>query len=506
MSLRRKPHSIASPVAGLDTSKDAALITDHSSPNIRNVRFDRGVVRKDLGANVFNANALDGRVMFMDQFDLISGDTRNIFTTLESIYFRSSNGTFNKLNVANLAGNANDYFQATQVLDANGNDQYIITNNVDEIQVWDGNVSGNTANYTGLAANETAQCLASFSSRLVLGNTFEGGLRNPWRIRWSVAGDYTDLANTGSGLYDLYETADAVKALIPFESRLFIFREKSIWELIYVGGSKIFDPVRRIDGIGTFAPNAIAVLENQIVFPGPDDIYAYDGQSLKRLSGSIHPLLFPTETRIMSLDSPSKIVGAYIQELTEYWLSIPTVGSEPDTIFKYNFPGNAWIRREQHATCFGFFKISGGLTWEENTDTWANQTGPWLTRNVPANAPTILLGCANGYILEDDRLTKSNETMIFETKDFMLAAAERVVGFHLEAKDGAFRVDYSLDGGNTWTVRKSFAASNVYTEGFASLNLTAAQIRFRIVSSANDLSIRWIEPCIVERQRSKTLA
>ena len=52
--MRRQPYPITDLTGGLDVSVDATLITDKSSPNLKMVRFDKGMVKKDLGFASFS--------------------------------------------------------------------------------------------------------------------------------------------------------------------------------------------------------------------------------------------------------------------------------------------------------------------------------------------------------------------------------------------------------------------------------------------------------------------
>ena len=57
--MKRQPYPVAQLTGGLDVSVDAVFLVDKSSPYLRNVRFDKGLIKKGLGWVAFGTvNAL----------------------------------------------------------------------------------------------------------------------------------------------------------------------------------------------------------------------------------------------------------------------------------------------------------------------------------------------------------------------------------------------------------------------------------------------------------------
>jgi len=137
---------------------------------------------------------------------------------------------------------------------------------------------------------------------------------------------------------------------------------------------------------------------------------------------------------------------------------------------------------------------------------WNEQNWIWMEKALPAGAPSTLIGDSGGYVYEDDRLTKSEDYMCFETKDWMFQHNQRLTEFHIQAKGGPFNCYYSLDQGLTWSPVKTFAVSTDWTEYVWWLNFTCQHIRLRIESYAEDFEIKWIEPWYIPRVRSKSLS
>jgi len=404
---------------------------------------------------------------------------------------------------AAFTGTGNDWFSTAVTLDSGGNDLYVLTNGVDAVQKWDGS-AGNFAPLGGLTAIQ-ARSLVVFKNRLILGHTIESGTRCPRRVRWPIAGDPETWTGTGSGFVELTETPDWVVGFALLKDRLFILKERSIWELVYVGGTTVFIPELRLGAVGGFTPNVMTSLGDELVFLGSDDIYFYDGFSIESLGPQIRGLLYDTETKIINSAKVNRACAAYIEELKEYWLAIPTQGEVPDLVFKYNFDTKSWVKQTLEVTAFGFYTVPVGVTWIDLTGTWSAQTWIWLDKPLSSAAPTTLIGTSTGYVKEDDRITKSSDTMIFETKDFLFEHASRIVECRVQAKGGPFDLFYSADKGVTWTLGGTLQSSSQWTEYTVPFNLTTQTVRFRITTTAEDLEIKWVEPWYIPRKRSASL-
>jgi len=408
--------------------------------------------------------------------------------------------------VVPLTGDEDYQFSSVMLQDAAGADLYALTNGKDYIQKYDGG-SGNLANLAGwVTAEITGKRLASHSSRLVVGHTIESGTICPRRVRWSISGDVEDCTGTGSGFVDLVETSDWIVAVMVLKGKLYVIKEKSIWELVYVGGTEIYRPELRIGGIGTYSPNSVANLGEEIIFYGFDNIYLYDGINPVPIAKNIHPHLYATETKIVNSEKVNRSPGVYIEELGVYALCLPTQGDVPDLLAEYYFEEKSWTLRNRSVTAFGYYTVPSGDKWSELTGTWAAQTWTWMERTLQSGAPTVLMGDSDGYVYEDNRITKSTEPMCVDTKDWIFGHAERIVEFRAEVKGGPFTCSYSLDGGESWSGTKTFAVSSSWQECVWFLNLTTQKFRVRLESSAEDFDIIWMEPWYIPRQRSKGIA
>ena len=506
--MRKQPYPISDLPGGMNVSKDAVYLIDKMSPHIKGARFSQGILKKDFGWHTFGTGLpLDGIPMLIDTFYLQSGTEHLLVVTTKWVYlYNPTTGAYTKKNTTAFTGNIDNQFCSATTLTAGGADIFILTNGKDPIQKWDG--SSNPFSALGGLTNITAEFVIPFMSRLILGNTTEGGTHCPRRIRWSIAGDPETYTGTGSGFVELVNTVDWISSLIGIKSKLFIIKERSIWELVYVGNTTenmYFTLACRLDGIGTYSSGSVVSLGEEIVFFGTDNVYLYDTLNLTPIGANIYPMLYETEKKVVTTTVLNRCPASFIEELNEYWIVVPTSGGYCDLFLKYSFETQSWVLRDKTVSTLGYYSVAATGIWAEATGTWAEGSGSWMDKALPSGAPTTLIGTPDGYIYEDDRLTKSTDSMLFETKDFTFQHASRIVEFRVQAKGGPFQVYYSLDQGSTWSGAFQFPVSTEFREHVAFLNLTTQHIRFKVTSIAEDLDIKWIEPWYIPRTRSESL-
>lgn len=505
--MKRQPYPVSQLTGGKNVYVDAVFLTDKESPNLRLVTFSRGCVVKDKGWHTFGQGLpLTGTVMLIDTLPKADGAIFYIIITTRYFYrYNSTSDSYeNKNSTSPFSGTEDDRFSAVVTQTSAGADIFVVTNGVDPIKKWDGGV-GDITNLEGWdTANIKAKSLAVFKSRLIAGGTVESGYNCPQRVRWTVVGDPEDVTGPGSGFVDIVATPDWIVTLVTLKNRLFVFKERSIWELPYVGGTDVFGaPVLRVEGVGTYSPHSVITLGEELIFFGTDNVYLYDGVDLVPIGKNIYPLLYETASRVVDADKIKRTAASYIEELKEYWLVVCGKGSDVPNIFmKYSFDHNAWTWREDaKITAFGFYSTPGAPRWTDLTGTWNAQTWRWMDRPLTSGAPTTLIGDHNGYVYEDDRMTTTTAPMSFETKDWIFAHAQRLVEIRVEAKGGPFTVFLSPDQGKTWTLSKEFPATADFYEHKWYINYTCQMFRLRFDTTAETFELKWVEPWYIPRGR-----
>ena len=405
--MKRQPYPVAQLTGGLDVSVDAIFLVDKASPYLRNVRFDKGLIKKGVGFAGFGTGLpLDGTVMLIDSFPLEGGTVHTLIVTTKWVYrYISTSNSYEKKNpLASFTGDEDNQFSSVvtgKAVAGSWQDLFILTNGKDKIQKW----VGTDADFADLGGWTTAPTLAKslavFRSRLIGGFTVDAGTICPRRVQWSIAGDPEDITGTGSGFVDLVETSDWVVTLALLKNKLYIFKERSIWELPYVGGTDVFGtPVLKIEGVGTFSPGSIVNLGEELLFYGTDNIYLYDGLDLVSIGKNIYSYLYETEKRVVNAAKANRVPSAYIEELKSYQICLPSKASEvPDLLAEYNFDAQSWTLRDKEITAFGFYTVPSVLTWADLVGPWKATTGA-VALTFDASAKTIKRGDTGSFITD----------------------------------------------------------------------------------------------------------
>ena len=510
--MRKQPYPIVDITGGLSVEKDPMMILDKESPNLKNVRFSEGVMKKDVGFIEFGVGLpLDGIPMYMDTFYTYEGSAYTLVITTKWIYqYNDDTKTYTKLNNTALTGTADSPFSSVTTVDASGVDIYFLTNGVDPVMYWYG---------TGYFQSTSliARRLVVYKNRLLLGNTVDSGDNHPERVWYSSLGDPLDFTTTpGSGYVDLIGTVDWITGMVVMKDRLFVIKERSIWEFIYVGPTTYFIAEIKLDGVGSLAPNTIIGLGEEMIFYGNDNVYLYDGISLTPIADQLFPLLYDTEKKVIDMAYLNRAVALYVEELEEYWISLPKESADAGFLLKYSMKYKSWVVRDKVISALGYYSIEDDPRWDQLIGAWSAQEWIWMAKNLPSGAPTTLLGVPSyvdgtgyGMIYEDNRITRDTDYMVFETKDFIFSHAQRWCEFRAEVKGGEFKMSYSLDCGVTWLGTQHYIADpNNYTTFVLFLNETSKMIRAKIesvVDVTTDLTIKWMEPWYIARERQVQL-
>lgn len=499
--MRKKPYPITQLTGGLNISVDAVYLTDKQSPNLRLVRFHEGVLKKDYGLNTFSS--VTGRPMLFDTYATTNGSQYLILLTTDKMYkYNTLIKSFEVVSGSNVfTGDEDDTFDT-----AIFNDLFILTNGKNPVYKWD----GTTFALLGGLSSPDILCknITPFYNHLVMGFTIENGSNCPQRIRWSDTGnpeawDDTD-PTLNAGYIDLSDTVDWITGITRIGDRLYVFKERSIWEISHVGGDKIFEARIVIDGVGSWAPHTIINLGEEIIFYGSDGVYRFDGMALKSVSEEIYDKLYPTDTKIVNASKLNRAVGEYIEETGDYILVLPTTGNDPDWMLKYNLDQKTWVQRNMQLAAIGLYDQGSIITWTDATGAWQNTIWnvTWKERSLPPGAPVTLYATLDGTVYKDDRLTESNELFLWESKDFIFSHQQRIVEVRIIAKGDAFDISYSINGGALWSQSGTVTPSTEYAEYILWLNVTCRRIRFRIKSYNGNINIKYIEPWYIPRTRS----
>jgi hypothetical protein len=142
-------------------------------------------------------------------------------------------------------------------------------------------ISLGAATFADIAGAPKARHIAVIKDFVVLGNISDSATQVQ-RVRWSginnaatwsvdvaTLADYQDLAGNGGWIQKVVSGEQG-----------YIFQERAIWRMTFVGSPLIFQFEKIHDGIGAFAPQSVVSYENVTFFLAADGFKMFDGTNI----------------------------------------------------------------------------------------------------------------------------------------------------------------------------------------------------------------------------------
>lgn len=397
--------------------------------------------------------------------------------------------------VKEFTGTIDDLFSGENI-----NGYYVFTNYADVPKMLEDDVIADLTD-----APSKAKWLTVFANRVVMCGVETDGTFYPKRIQWSDAGTHDTWSGGTSGWVDIIDTNGWNTCLKRLGSSCYLYKEDSIWDLNYVGGTRVFSPLLVVQGIGTQSPATVQDEGGSHLFAGTNNVYRFDGTiNLTPVGGQIKDLLFDTATKVINTSKPNRIKAKFFKEDHYYYLVAPVDSDDINTLFRWDSVLNIWVRKNDCAfTCFGEFQDLGTAeTWATAEGTWEEASGPWLSTSLTGSTNILVVGQSDGQVYQDTRSYLDDSEFTFETKDFIFAHASRITEIRVNARKGNFYLSYSTDGGITYSAEKEFAYQADWSEYCYYIDVTTQRIRAKIRTTATAIEFRSVEPWYIQRKRS----
>lgn len=467
----------------------------------QNMVMRYGVLERSPGMVNHIAGSITGTPIMIQKSKWTSG-TEYVWVLSDTKLNQRSGTTWSTYPAGNLTGSEDQRASNCYAYTVALGDLLLIANLGYNVQKYNGST---LADLGGLTTVKSAT-IANFMSHIVLGNTNEAGTASPWRVKWSNISTPETWTGGTSGQLDLIDTDDFITKLRTLYNRLFIYREKTIWELVYVGSPSYFRAVPLFSAVGTKAPDSLAEVtgitgrEGNNLFFGNDNVYLFDSRSLTAVGDQVAAALYGGSA-IVNVNYLKRIQGYYDRTFKLYFLAIPTgVNTYPDTIFALDLQSGSWwgpIVPGIPIRCFGQ-DVNTGQTWNATNPlvgTWSQQSVTWLGTAVPRDV-TLIGSAANSTILKLDPFTYqvggSTPTAYIETGDMIPGTVTRWVRFYAEMNGtGGGTLMYSTDGGNSWKVLATVTGTGVGWLGLSwHFNFSSEKVRFRLTLADNVSKVR----------------
>lgn len=206
-------------------------------------------------------------------------------------------------------------------------------------------ISLGAANFVNLTGAPKARHIAVIKDFVVLGNVSDSAAAVQ-RVRWSAinnSASWTPDPATLADYQDLPGNGGWIQKVISGEQG-YIFQERAIWRMTFVGSPLIFQFDKIHDGIGAYAAQSVCNYENLVYFLSADGFKSFDGTNLTGIgAGKVDKTFFA------DLDTSfiQSIKGVIFPDMKCVFWSYAGSGNnegESNHILVYSMAYNKWAR------------------------------------------------------------------------------------------------------------------------------------------------------------------
>lgn len=267
-----------------------------------------------------------------------------------------------------------------------------------------------------------ARMIRVFSDFLVIGYLTENGTLQPNKIRWSQINEFeiweNNLDGTGQAGAFRFNTPDFIVRLEQLKRELFIYRERSIEAISYIGLPDIFAFRRTETRTGLLSTDALINRVDIHAFVGNENVWVNNGLGFENIGEPIKLEFFKDVTPNMA----QYVELFYIQDYDEFWMAYSSDGERTyNKAYIFNLTLKKWSGpRTVQGTTFGKFQRTQERIWDTTPGTWDSQ-GSWFwnERFFLSTFPSNLMADDNGivYVLEQgNQLDGEDFTKRYESK------------------------------------------------------------------------------------------
>lgn len=215
-------------------------------------------------------------------------------------------------------------------------------------------ISLGAANFVDIAGAPKARHIAVIKDFVVLGNISDSATQVQ-RVRWSAINSsaaWSVDATTLADFQDLPGEGGWIQKIVSGEQG-YVFQERAIWRMAFVGSPLIFQFDKIHDGLGAFAAQSVCSYENNMFFLAADGFKQFDGTNLAHIGRAK-----VDDTFYADLDQNylSHLKGVVVPQLKCVFWSYPgagNTGGKANHILVYSFGFNRWARIDVPAALVG---------------------------------------------------------------------------------------------------------------------------------------------------------
>jgi len=459
---------VPAPTMGVIGNVPTTMLDPRACVKCNNVRFKNGIVSTRTGYKAYGtytAISSSHPIAFF-RFQRFNGKEYEILATQDGVYY-NKDGVWTAISEGSdvVKGSFTRGFGMASI-----QNYFVYSDGYYAPKKWDG------ASLTNLSDGKTTNwsdyrpyTLLPYKFRLC-GFNDKGVIGTPIRMIYSVAGDFDNVNDTGSGYIDITDGMGVnLRGAALMGNWVGVYKDYSCILMSYIGGASTFALNVQIDGIGLAAARALANLGTYHIFLGSDlNVHKWNGgRELVHIGDPIKDEI-RSEIKKAWIDYSFMVVNHYEGEVH---LVIPIDDtSYPKRMWTWNIREESWSRGTLAATTAMGSVVKDGV---ERT-LLARSTDP-----------------VSVYHYDYETLTDKGDAISteFETGDFVIDKVEHLIknrrffGLGLDLKgystSSRLTLEYSIDEGENWlgtSEKELTAAYALYDYDFLK---TTRKVRFR---------------------------
>jgi len=509
---------------GLNTEIEPTTVNVAYSPFMKNFIVEPWGIRKRMGYTQLGSNLpLSGTGGALISYTDARGTTHLIaLTTTKAYHYNSSSDEWDDITPAagNFTGDVDNIWafcvaHDTSEFSNNGGTALIITNNVDDLQYFEGHSDDKFKVLShGYPSFSHCKEVAEFWNHLFLIN-YNNGANNVRSLAFASAGDVDNFSDGTSGGATLTDSVGELLRPAKLGQDMILYSAESIAVARYYGQPVIFEFPSVIYKTSIIGQRALVALDNVHYFLGKNqEIYAYAGGTyLTSIGLEVNGYLFDM---LDSTKTARIVAGRDVSKRCVYF-AIPRSGEDyPKAVFAYNYYRKHWEYHEFADSVRALAVFSNQYTWYCDDARWADEYCDEQSFYCDASSGQsgYSLACFitdDGYVMQlDDTGGQDDDANIaceYQSLDATVDKEEHFgrwewVSFVAKAdiSNSTVQVFYSTDGGETWTELSDspVSLSSDWTTYRLPLDVVSRRIRFKLYQySDKDIKLRSAIRCKV---------
>lgn len=393
----------------------------------------------------------------------------------------------------------------------------ILNNGVDVPQYWSALSAGTKlAVLPNWDANHRAAVIRPFGVYLIALYITKSGTAYPHMVKWSHPADPGTVPVTWDETDPVYDAgendlpdvnAGLIRDGLPLRGSFYIYKDSSVWQMSFIGGTFVFSFQTLLETAGILAPRCVTMTGDgsRHVFVSQDDILVHNGNSVESI------LYNRYKKYLFNQIDPANYLNSFMFTnplKNEVWFCYPEIGqTNPNKALIWNYrEGVKGALTEADVNfrnaAFGLVETASTDKWYTVSGTWTTYVGPWSQTN---RKQVILCGTdATKFFEQDSGLTRDGSAFSATLQRVGLSVEGRKrtgewivnhgskklvnrVWLKLEGGPVNVRIGFQeyVNGAVTWSSTKSFDPS---TQRYVDVIGSGAALALEITSSD---SVAW---------------